>query len=84
MAENKFLIVLVNKDTNDKLFWTGAKFTAKEDGAKAYATHKDAHVDYDAAKDYGVANHNCTPADVMIQDSNGQCWEIPGAVRMDG
>lgn len=83
MEEVKYRIALVNKDSSEKSFWADKKYD--RDIKTAWTgTQKQAEAEYKDAKKFAEDRYGCPcPHDLIIEDTGGRGWYIPGGVNID-
>lgn len=83
MSEVLYRVYVINKDNSEKFFWTDGDFS--KDVKEAWRGEK-SEADAAAVKAKELAGNRwgCPcPYDVMVEDTEGKNWYIPGSVMMD-
>lgn len=84
MDKTEYRIALVDKDNSEKIFWTKKQYSANIKEAWT-GTQKQAEAEYKHAKQFAESKYGCPcPHDIIVEDTEGKEWRIPGAVSIDG
>lgn len=83
MDKAQYRIALVDKDTSAKAFWAAGKY-GQDVKAAWTGTQKQAETEYKSAKKFAEEKYGCPcPHDIIIEDTEGKEWYIPGGVNID-
>lgn len=84
MGKTLYRIAMVNKDTNEKTFWTGTKF-GEQIKESITAEKKQIEAEAVKAKKFAEEKFGCPcPHDIIVEDTEGKAWYIPDSVNLDG
>lgn len=84
MDRAAYRIALIDKDNSEKVFWANGKYGTTVKDAWT-GTEKQAEAEYKHAKKFAEDKYGCPcPHDIIIEDTEGKEWHIPGGVNIDG